>query len=108
MRIQKHRGATLAQLRHDVADEQTPERIEAGRRLVEKHELRVVNQRLGQANPLQHALAVAANAAIGGVDEIDAREQRIDARLEIQPAQTMEPAVKAQRLAAGQRVMKAE
>ena len=64
-----------AQFVDDVAHQQAAERIEARGGLVEKHELRIVEQRLGEADALQHALAVAAQRAIGGVEQVDAGQQ---------------------------------
>ena len=55
------------------------DRIEARHRLVEEHDLRIVDQRLGQADALDHALRVLAqlHAALGA--ETDFVEQRGDA-----------------------------
>ena len=82
VRVEEHRRAARAQLADDVAHEQAAERIEARRRLVEEDERGLVEQRLGEADALQHALAVAAQLAVGGVEQVDAREQLVDARLE--------------------------
>ena len=72
--------------RHGRRHEQAPERIESGRGLVEKHEAGVVQKRLRQAGALQHPLAVTAQRAIGGVEQIDTGEQAVDTSFEIETA----------------------
>jgi len=82
MRVEEHGGAAISQFRHDVADEQTSKRIETGRGLVEKDERRSIEQRLRQPRALRHALAVAAKRTIGGIRQIDAYQQLVDAGLQ--------------------------
>src|SRR5689334_404094 len=48
--------ALIAQLRNQVSHFTTTNRIEAAHRLIEKHDLRIVDQRLGQPDSLQHSL----------------------------------------------------
>src|SRR5438105_2890798 len=78
MGIEKDRDPVGAQFVDDAAHQQPAQRVEAGGRLVEKYESRLVQQRLRQPYTLQHALAVAAQRAIGRVDEVHARQQPID------------------------------
>ena len=99
MGIEKHRDPVGAQLVDDVAHQQPAQRIEAGGRLVQEHESRLVEQRLRQPHALQHALAVAAQRAIGRVDEVHAGQQPIDAGVQRDAAQPIEAAVKPQQLA---------
>ena len=79
MGVEKHRDPVGAQLGDDVAHQQPSQWVEAGGRLVQEHELRLVEQRLGQPHALQHALAVAAQRAVGRIDEVHAGQQSIDA-----------------------------
>src|SRR5262249_6196348 len=46
----------IAQFENQRPDVTAAERIEAGHRFVENHELRIVDERLGDADALQHAL----------------------------------------------------
>ena len=55
-------------------------RVEAGRRLVEQQQPRVAQQRAGDAEPLAHAVRVAADPVLGAVGEVDGVERRVDAR----------------------------
>ena len=50
------------------------DRVDARERLVEHQQLRVVEQRLGQLDPLPHPLRVAAELAVGPVGHADALE----------------------------------
>ena len=52
------------------------ERIHAGQRLVEDEQLGLVRQRLRQLDALAHALAVGADALVGGVFQVDLLERR--------------------------------
>ena len=53
--------------------------VEAGRRLVEEQDPRVVDEREREVEPPLHAARVAADAAVGGVAEPDALEQLVAA-----------------------------
>ena len=53
--------------------------VEAGRRLVEQQELRVAQQRGRDAEPLLHAVRVAADAILAAVGELDQLEHLLDA-----------------------------
>ena len=60
----------------DQADRAPPhERIHAAQRLVEDQQLGIVRDRLRQLDALAHALAVAADLLVGGVQQIDASER---------------------------------
>ena len=85
------------------------ERVEARRRLVEEHELGLVEQRLREARALQHALAVGLAAA--GAPRRERRRARAARRCAAssrRAAQPEQPAVEAQQLAAGEPVVKAK
>ena len=69
-----------------LAHEAAPERVEAGGRLVEEDELGVIEQRLRQADPLLHALAVLAQAPVRGLRELEPAEQLADLVVERPPA----------------------
>src|SRR6202166_5478867 len=56
VRVQKNGGAAVALRADDVANEAPPHGIKSGGRLIEKNQLWLMNQRLGQSNSLQHAL----------------------------------------------------
>ena len=56
VRAEEHRPALVAQLENQRADVAAAERIEPGHRLVEEDQLRVVEQRLRDADALHHPL----------------------------------------------------
>ena len=65
----------LAQVEDQVAHEAPSDRVEARHRLVEQNQLRVVDERLGEPSPLQHALREAPQRHAGGALEPDERQQ---------------------------------
>ena len=71
VRVEEHRLAALVQALDDALDLDAADRVEPGHRLVEQHELGVVDQRLGDADALQHALGVLAQVRVGGRLEAD-------------------------------------
>ena len=56
VRREEHRPPLALELEDEVADLLAPQRIEAGHRLVEHHQLGIAHQRLGDPHPLQHPL----------------------------------------------------
>ena len=64
----------------DAAD-----RVEPGHRLVEQDERRVVDEGLGDADALQHALRVLAQLHVAGVAQADVPQQVLDAPLPRRP-----------------------
>src|SRR6266404_5817467 len=58
MRRKQNRLASVLQFQNDVPYLPAAHRVEAGHRLVENHQLRVVQNRLGQPNSLQHTLRI--------------------------------------------------
>ena len=66
----------IAQLQDQVANVAAAERIEAGHRLVEEHHLGVVEQRLRDADALDHALRILAQLLAALRADADPVEQR--------------------------------
>ena len=68
----------------EAADEHAhvahPGRVEAGRRLVEQQQLRVAQQRGGDAEPLAHAVRVAADPVAGAIGELDRLQRLVDSQ----------------------------
>ena len=99
-----------AQLADDVAHQRPAERIEPRRGLVEEHQLAARSPAPGRARsrcsmPLLYSRSLRSR----GVEQVDAREQRLGARVERALAGMPEqPAVEAQQLAAGEPVLEAE
>ena len=56
MRAEEDRAAAVAKPQDERADVAAAERVEAGHRLVQNHEVWIVEDRLCDANALQHAL----------------------------------------------------
>ena len=78
VRVEEHGGARALQLADQVAHQQPAERIEPRGGLVEEHQLGLVEQRLREPDALQHALAVLAQLAVRGVEQVHAREQLVE------------------------------
>ena len=67
--------AALADLREQVAETHALLRVEADRRLVDDDELRIAEERLGDAEALAHAAGVAAEPPVRGAVEVRQLEQ---------------------------------
>ena len=76
VRVHEHGLALRVQPHDEIADLLAADRVETAHRLVEEHDLRVVHQRLRDADALEHALRVGAQPRIGRVREPDPVEQR--------------------------------
>ena len=72
------RLAQRAQLAQQFAQLDAGARVEARRRLVEQQHLRVVHQRVGEAQPLLHAAAELLDVRAALVGEIDQLQQVAD------------------------------
>ena len=77
VRAEEHRAAAIAQSQDQRADIAPAERIEAGHRLVEDDEIRLVDERLGNAHPLQHALGKLAQRVAALPADAHFVEQRV-------------------------------
>src|SRR5207245_1084252 len=75
MGIQEHSGAAPAFRLDDVANQAAADGIETGGGLVQKDEFRIVQQRLGQADALQHALGEVAQPLVSMRGEPDQVEK---------------------------------
>ena len=80
MRGKENCRAAGLQIQNQIANVARAGRIHAGSRLIQNQESRVVHQRLGKPDTLQHAFGISAQAAIGGVRQSDQRQQFVDAR----------------------------
>src|SRR6185436_11759840 len=58
VRIEKDGCALCAQLADDIANKEAAKRVQTRGRLIEKHQLRIVDQCLCEARTLEHSLAV--------------------------------------------------
>ena len=81
VRAEKNGAPLIAQLENERAHVAASAWIETGHRLVEKHHLRIVQQRLRDADPLNHALGELAQLQLPLAPDANAIEQRRDARL---------------------------
>ena len=89
---------SAAQPQDQVADLLAADRIEAAHRLVEDDHLRVVHQRLRDADALQHALRVGAEARVGRVArDRPARAARSTRARALRRRDTGEPRVEVER-----------
>ncbi len=67
------------QLEDEVADLLAPDGVEPAHRLVEHDEGGIAGERLGDAEPLLHALRVLPDLPVGGVGQPDQLEQLVHA-----------------------------
>ncbi len=79
VRVEQHRLAALVQALDDALHLDAADRVEPRHRLVEQHQLRVVDERLGDADALQHALGVLAQVRVRRRLEADVAEKLLDA-----------------------------
>ena len=77
-------------------------RVEARGRLVEEQHRRVGHQRAGEVETASHAAGVRLGRAVGGVDEVELRQQLAGALAAAPPAQVVEPADHVEVLEAGE------
>ena len=105
VRVEEHRLAALVQVLDDALDLDAADRVEPGHRLVEQHELGVVDERLGDADALQHALGVLAQVRVGGALQTDVPEQGLDALAPAARVEAEQPRAEPEELAAGEVVV---
>ena len=90
------------EIENEVADFPSARRIDSGGRFVQDDKSRFLDERLSEADALQHAFGVTAEAAIARAGQADEREQFIDAAPQARAAQSAKFSVEAERLCAGQ------
>ena len=93
---QEHRDAALAELEDQIADLPRAHRIHPGGRFVENDQPRLLDERLRQADALEHAFRIAADPAVARAFEIDQCEQFVHPVLQRLAAQPAEFAVETQ------------
>ena len=108
-------GAVVAQSAHDRVEILSCRRIQSGCRLVEQQRARVAEQRLGETEPLAHALGIGADATAADRGEADAVQQvrnharrlALQARIERQRLDRPSSTAGTRRSPAGSRVRRA-
>ena len=106
---QHDRQTTLVdELAQEVEDLDDAERIDRGRRLVEDQQVRRLDQRVGDAEPLAHAARVLLDRVVGPIGQPDLLEDLVDGRLGLVAPQPVEAGRVAQVLAAGQSAVEAD
>ncbi len=75
MAVDENGLALAAEAEEDIADLTAADGVYAVGRLVEEDQVRVVDHRLRQADPLGHAFGIRADLAIGGVAHVDDVQQ---------------------------------
>ncbi len=76
---EQDRHAAVGQAPHERAHVAHPGGVQAGRRLVEQEQARLADEGAGDAQPLAHAVRVAADLVLGAVAEVDRLERLLDA-----------------------------
>src|SRR5207302_2571409 len=85
-----HGALAGAELADELADLDDTRGIEAVRRLVQKDELRIAEQRGGDTQALLHAERVRREFAVGALAEVDELQQPVDVSSRTAPANTLE------------------
>jgi len=106
MRVEKNSGAALSLVADDVADEAAAHGVEAGGGFVEEDEIRFVDESLGEADALHHALGKAAEPAVRMRSEADEIEIGGDAIAKLRGSKPGETAVEREEFARGEPVVK--
>ena len=78
MRVQKNRHAPRLERANQVAHLAPPNRIERRGRLVQQHQIWLVDDGLGQPDALSHALRIAVNAIVAAPTQSDQLEHARD------------------------------
>ncbi len=102
MRRKEHRYAASLEIENEIADFPRAGRIDSGGRFVQDDELRLLDERLREADALQHSLGVTAQPAIPRTRQANQIEQFFDATPQARAAQSAKFPIEAERLAAGE------
>src|SRR5882762_76956 len=102
---EEHGPPPRLQVEDDVAHLPPPDRIEPRHRLVQDDELRIVDQRLGQPDALQHPFRVETELPVAAVGEAHAFEEILDAPASRGRVQPEQPRVKVEELLPGEVVV---
>ncbi len=105
MAREEHRLARVAQREDQVAHLAPADRVEPRHRLVEDHQLRIVLDRLGQPEPLHHALRELAQRRAAATAESDALEGVTHLLPALGGGHALEPAVEIEELLGGEVVV---
>ena len=89
----------------DLADLHAAERIEAAGGLVEDQQVGIVDQRLGQADALLHALGVGLDGALAGVFQLDQLEQLVNAAVRLGARDAEDARVEAEQFLGGEELV---
>ena len=101
----QERAAGLSQPVELAPDALADERVDAGGRLVQEHQLGVVDERARELQPAAHAARQVAGPSLPGVGELQPVEQRPDARPPAEHEQPVQARDEVQVLADGQVVV---
>ena len=106
MRGDEHGFTSGLEFADELGDRRRPDGIHARGRLVENHQLRIMHERLREADALQHTLRIRSHASIRRLGEPDPSNHFDDARREGRTVQTADAAVKRDEFAAAQEPIK--
>ena len=98
---EEDRGALVVERPHLLPDRLAADRVEAGGRLVEEEHAGFVDERGGEVESALHPAGVAADAAVGGGDEVDPLEQGVGAAPALGGREPLQGGLQADQLAAG-------
>ena len=105
MRGKQHRSPLLLQLQNDVAHFAPADRIEAGHRLIEDHDFRIVQNGLSQPDTLKHAFRIFAQLKLFRRFESDFFEHARHALFPVRRRQSVNAREIIQQLGRGQVVV---
>ena len=98
MRAEQHGDAALFEIEDEVANLARAGGIDAGGRLIEHEQPRLLDHRLREADALEHPFRVAAEAPVRGIFQPDQLQQFLRALAQLRAAQAAQLAEEMQRL----------
>ena len=89
---EEHGHAALAdEIAQELEDLDHADRVDRRRRLVQDQDVGVLDEGIGDAEPLEHAAGVGVGAAVSSVGETHLAERRLDPGFRLLAAQSVEP-----------------
>ncbi len=95
---EQHGFAAVGQGADEIFDLATPDGVESGSWFVEDDQIRIVHQRLGEADAASHALGKLAHPAASGMAQTDHVEQLLDPLPPIDAVEIEQRAIELERL----------
>ena len=105
VRGEEDRFALVLEALDDFADFHAAQRVEAARRLVEDEQIGIVDEGLGEADPLLHALRIGFDRAFARVFQFNQLQQPVNALVGFAARQAEDFRIKAEQLLGGEKLV---